>query len=205
VFEKCIKFGISLNPKKILFVLKEGKLLGNIISKDGIKIDLSRIESIQRLEHPRNIKELQSFIGKINFLGRFIPNLAELLRNITNMLKKDTKIKWDSESRKSFEQFKHALTQAPVLISLDFTKDFYLFSFTYKHTIAATLIQKNGEGYEQPIAFFSKYLRDPSLNYKIMEKQAFALVKSIKDFRVYILNSHTITYILNTVVKDILT
>jgi hypothetical protein len=84
--------------------------LGHIISKDRLKIDPNIIESIQKLEHPRNIKELQSFIGKINFLRRFIPNLAELLRNITNMLKKDTKIKWDIESKQSFEKVKHALT-----------------------------------------------------------------------------------------------
>jgi hypothetical protein len=99
VFEKCRKFGISLNSKKSLFGLEEGKLLGHIISKDGIKIDTSRIESIQKVEHPRNLKELQSFIGKINFLRRFIPNLADLLGNITNMLKKDTKIKWNAESK----------------------------------------------------------------------------------------------------------
>jgi hypothetical protein len=121
------------------------------------------------------------------------------------MLKKDVKIKWDSESRQSFEQVKRALTEAPVLISPDFTKDFYLFSFAFEHTIAAVLLQKNNEGYEQPIAFFSKALRDVSLNYKIMEKQAFALVKAIKDFRVYILHSHTIAYVPNAVVKDILT
>jgi hypothetical protein len=72
------------------------------------------------------------------------------------MLKNDTKIKWDTESRQSFEQVKRALTQAPVLISPDFTKDFYLFSFASKHTIAIVLLQKNSEGYEQPIAFFSK-------------------------------------------------
>jgi hypothetical protein len=91
------------------------------------------------------------------------------------------------------------------LISPDFTKDFYLFSFTSEHTIATILLQKNSEGYEQPIAFFSKYLRDASLNYKIMEKQAFALVKAIKYFRLHILHSHTIAYVLNVVVKDILT
>jgi hypothetical protein len=91
------------------------------------------------------------------------------------------------------------------LISPDFTKDFYLFSFASEHTIAAVLLQKNSEGYEQPISFFSKSLRDVALNYKIMEKQDFDLVKSIKDFRVYILHSHTIAYIPNAVVKDILT
>jgi hypothetical protein len=121
------------------------------------------------------------------------------------MLRKDVKIKWDSESRQSFEQVKRALTEAPVLINPDFSKDFYLFSFTSEHTIAAVLLQKKSEGYEQPIAFFSKVLRDVALNYKIMEKQVFSLVKSIKDFRVYILHSHTIAYVSNTVVKDILT
>ena len=64
-------------------------------------------------------------------------------------------------------------------------------------------MQKNNEGYEQPIAFFSKSLRDVALNYNIMEKQAFALVKAIKDFS-YILHSHTIAYVPNVVVKDIL-
>jgi ribonuclease HI len=205
VFEKCRRFGISLNPKKCLFGLEEGKLLGHIMSKDGIRIDPSRIEAILKVEHPRNLKELQFFIGQINFLRRFIPNLAELLRNITNMLKKDIKIKWDSESRQSFEQVKRALIEVPVLISPDFTKDFYLFSFTSEHTIAAVLLQKNSEGYEQPIAFFNKALRDDALNYNIMEKQAFALVKAIQDFRVYILHSHTIAYVPNAVVKDILT
>jgi hypothetical protein len=153
VFEKCRKFRISLNPKKSLFRLEEGKLLGHIISKDGIKIDPSTIESIQKVEHPRNLKELQSFIGKINFLRIFIPNLAELLMNITNMLKKDAKIKWNTEAKQSFEQVKHALTQAPVLIIPDYSKDFYIFSFASEHTIVAILLQKNSEGYKQPIVF----------------------------------------------------
>jgi hypothetical protein len=91
------------------------------------------------------------------------------------------------------------------LINPDFTKDFYLSSFASEHTIAAVLLQKNNEGYEQPIAFFNKCLRDAALNYKIVEKQDFSLVKAIKDFRVYILHSHTISYVLNAVVKDILT
>jgi hypothetical protein len=80
VFEKCRKFGISLNPKKCLFGLEEGKPLGHIISKHEIKIDLSRIEAIQKLEHPRNLKEFQSFIGKINFLRRFIPTWLNFSR-----------------------------------------------------------------------------------------------------------------------------
>jgi len=97
------------------------------------------------------------------------------------------------------------LTKAPVLISLDFTKDFIIFSFASEHTIAAVLLQKNNEGHEYPIEFFSKSLRDASMKYNIMGKQAFALVKAIKDSRVYVLHSHIIAYVPNVVVKFILT
>ena len=56
VFIKCRKFGISLNPKNTLFGLEEGKLLGHIISKEGIRIDPARIEIILNISPPRNIK-----------------------------------------------------------------------------------------------------------------------------------------------------
>ena len=151
VFKKCRKFGISLNPKKTLFGLQEGKILGHIISKEGIKIDPKRIEAILQISHPRNIKELQSFIGKINFLRSFIPNLAELLRNITNMLKKEQGVKWTLEAKKSFELVKQALTKTPVLISPDFSKDFYIFSFASEHTIAAVLYRKTHKEKRSPL------------------------------------------------------
>ena len=88
VFIKCRKYGISLNPKKSLFGLEEWKLLGHIISKDGIRIDPARIEAILQIQHPRNIKELQSFLEKINFLRIFISILAKLIRSLNNMMKK---------------------------------------------------------------------------------------------------------------------
>ena len=98
-----------MNPKKTLFGLQEGKLLGHIILEEGIKIDPTRIDGILQISHPRSLKELQSFIGKINFLRRFIPNLVELLRNITNMLKKEQGVKWTLEAKKSFELVKQVL------------------------------------------------------------------------------------------------
>eukprot|EP00253_Pinus_taeda_P026182 PITA_26182 len=205
VFLICRKYGISLNPKKSLFGLKEGKLLGHIISKEGIRIDPDRIQAILQVPHPRNIKELQSFLGKINFLRRFIPNLAELIRLLNNMLKKDSKVKWTMETKQALEEIKKALTQTLVLTSPNFDKDFIIFSFASEHTIVVVLLQKDDQGCENPIAFFSKALRDAPLKYQIMEKQAYALVKAIKDFRVYIMYSHVIAYVPNTVVKDILT
>jgi hypothetical protein len=85
-FEKCQKFGLSLNPKKYHFAMQEGKLLGHIVSRDGIQIDPKRVEAIDTINIPRNVKEIQSFLGKINFLRRFIPNFVEIIKLITYML-----------------------------------------------------------------------------------------------------------------------
>ena len=76
VFLNCKKNGISLNPKKSNFSMKEGKLLGHVISKEGIRIDPSRVVAIQKIDILRNKKEIQSFLGKVNFLRRFITNFG---------------------------------------------------------------------------------------------------------------------------------
>ena len=74
--------------------------MGHIISKDGIRIDPHKGKEIMKVELPRSKKEVQSFIGKVNFLRRFIPRFDEILRNIKNMLRKDCEIKWTIESKK---------------------------------------------------------------------------------------------------------
>ena len=68
--------------------------MGHIISKDGIKIDSSRVEAIQKIEMPRSKKDVQSFIGRVNFLRRFIVNFAKIMKHIINMLRIDNEIKW---------------------------------------------------------------------------------------------------------------
>jgi hypothetical protein len=169
-FEKCRRYGISLNPKKSHFSMEEGKLLGHIVSPEGIKIDPERVKAIQQIDIPRNKKSIQSFIGKINFLRRFIPNFAEIVKYITDMLKKDAEIKWIPEARESFERIKQAIIQAPVLISPDYSKEFMIFSFASENTIVVVLLQRNEQGYEQPISFFRKTLRDSELKYDLIEK-----------------------------------
>ena len=129
--------------------------MGHIVTKDGVKIDPKRVEVINGISLPRSRKEVQVFLGRINFLRRFIPNYAEIVRHITNMLKKNNEVKWSQESRKAFTRIKNAFVEAPVLAGPDYAKPFMIFSFASPHTIAGVLLQKNEEGYEQPIAFFS--------------------------------------------------
>lgn len=119
------------------------------------------------------------------------------------MLKKDNQLKWTEEYVKSFNLVKLALSSAPVLVIPDYTQDFILFSFASEHIMATVLLQKRDD-HERPIAFFSRAIRDVALKYNVIEKQALALVKALKDFRVYILHSHILAYVPNTAVKDVL-
>jgi hypothetical protein len=123
---------------------------------------------------------------------------------MNNFLKKDAAFKWDEAGRHSFQQTKDAITKAPVLVSPDFSKDFIIFSFASDDIVAGVLLQKNDQGNEHPIAFMSKMLRDAELNYTSMEKQAYALVKSLKHFRTYVGYSRIIAFVPHSTVKDIL-
>jgi hypothetical protein len=176
-----------LNPKKSLFAMKEGRLLGHIVSAEGVKIDPSRVEAIQTLAIPRSRKEVQYFLGKINFLRRFVSNFVEVVKLITSMLRKENEVRWTSESRNSFEKMKKTLIEALVIISPDYSKDFLIFSFASSYTVAVVLLQTNEARLEQPIAYFSIALRDVEVRYDIMDKQAYALVKALKAFRTYVL------------------
>jgi hypothetical protein len=139
-FKKCHKFGLSPNPKKSHFEMQESKILGHIVSRDGVKIDSKRIEAIYTINIPRNRKEIQSFSGKIIFLRRFIPNFAEIVNLITYMLKKYNEVKWKNEAKAAFERIKKFIGEAPVLASPDYLKELYFFSFAYEHAIAIMLL-----------------------------------------------------------------
>ena len=169
-----------MNPKKSLFAIKERKLLGHIISKEGVVIDPKHVSAIETLTLPRNKKEIQAFLGKINFLRRSIPKYAKILKDITDMLRKDHEVKWTVSSRHAFDQIKKTISEAPTLASLDYTKPFNIISFASETTLATVLLQKNEDFHDQPITFFSKVMRDVKLKYDIIEKQAYALIQALK-------------------------
>ena len=121
------------------------------------------------------------------------------------MLKKDNNFKWSVEAKKSFINIKRDLSKAHVLVSPNFDKEFMIFSFALGNTIAGVLFQRNEKNLEQLIAFYNKALRDSTLKYDIMDKHAYALVKALKEFRFYILHSHSIAFVPSATIKDILT
>ena len=93
ILDQCHKYGISLNPNKSIFCVTEGKLIGFIVSKDGIMIDPKRAKVIAKLPPPHNKKSMQSFMGKISFVRRFIPSITEMVKPLQDMIKQKAKYK----------------------------------------------------------------------------------------------------------------
>lgn len=138
-FDKCRRYGLSLNPKKYQFALSEGKLLGHILVQ-GVKIDPKQVKSISHIPLPKNKKEVQAFFGRINFLRRFIPNYVEIVKGIIDMIKKGNEVKRSPTPRDYFSRIKEALDEAPILVSLDYSTPLYIIAFSSMHTIAIVLL-----------------------------------------------------------------
>jgi hypothetical protein len=101
------------------------------VRKEGIYIDPERVNAINDLNPPTSRKGVQSFFGKINFVRRFVPDYATIVKPINKLLKKDQKFEWTPDIQKSFTEIKHAITTSHVLVSPDFDKEFILYSFTF--------------------------------------------------------------------------
>lgn len=121
-------------------------------------IDPEKLESIDKVPIPKTRNKIHSFFGQINFIRKFISNFVEMTIPITRMLKKDLIIKWEEKSIQDFTEIKETLKNTPLLAAPNYKMTFQIFSFTSKNTIVFVLLQKDEEGNERYIAFFSKSL-----------------------------------------------
>lgn len=142
VFKRCRKMRISLNPKSDFFAVTKGKLLGCIVSKDGIMIDLERIQIIKSLLPPNSKKALQSFMGKINFVKRFIPRFSKIVKPLQDLVKKTIVFKWGYPQKQYFDTIKQAIVDSPALINPNFSKEFLLYTFVIDSAYVVVLTQK---------------------------------------------------------------
>jgi hypothetical protein len=142
VLKRCCKFDISLNPKKSVFAVEQGKLLGFIVSKDGMIIDPERIQAIANLPPPSSKNAMQSFLGKINFVRRFVLSFSEMVRPLQNLIKKDFLYRWGPQESQDFNSIRKSIIEAPFLMSPNFSQDFTLYTFSSDRSYAAVLTQK---------------------------------------------------------------
>ena len=130
---------MSLNPKKYVFSTNQGKLLGHIVSRDRLAIDPERVEAILSLRLPSHKKGLQSFLGRTNFIRRFILDLASMVKPLTAMLKKNIMFTCTKEGKASFEEIKKSIALAPTLFNPKFDRDFVLYSLGGESSISVVL------------------------------------------------------------------
>ena len=123
IFERCRKYGISLNPKKCVFAVTEGKLLGHVISRKVISIDLERNRAIEQIPLPHNKKGMQYFMGTINFVRRFVPYFAQIVKHLQQMVKQNVQFKWTDVEKNAFSKIKTSIAHAPSLKSPNFKKN----------------------------------------------------------------------------------
>ena len=94
VLERCKEKYLVLNWEKCQFMVKQGIVLGHVISKKGIEVDKAKIDLIASLPPPKSVKEIRSFLGHAGFYRRFIANFSKVARPLTNLLAKDTKFEF---------------------------------------------------------------------------------------------------------------
>jgi hypothetical protein len=106
-----------------------GQFLGFLIHERGIKVGQKSISAIDNIKAPTNKKELQSLVGKINFIRRFISNLSERIQPFTPLLKlkANQKFVWGEEQQKALDNIKHYLKSPPVLMPPQDKKSFKLY------------------------------------------------------------------------------
>lgn len=106
----------------------------------------------------------------INFVRRFIPNLASMVKPLIDMLKKNLMFTWTKEGKVSFEEIKRSIASSPTLFDYNFDRDFILYSLRGESSISVVLTQLNDENLEHPITLFSDGLKDYEGRYKYVEK-----------------------------------
>nr|XP_009591774.1 uncharacterized protein LOC104088742 [Nicotiana tomentosiformis] len=115
-FGQLRKYNLKLNPAKCAFGVPARKLMGFIVSRCGIKLDPSNIKAIQDLPLPKSKKNVMSFLGRLNYISRFIAHSMVICESIFKMLRKDVATSWTEECQKAFDKIKEYLSKPPVLV-----------------------------------------------------------------------------------------
>jgi len=193
VLEKLHHAKLRLRLKKCEFHVQETDFLGHRITYEGIQTDYNKVQAIQEWPVPTNLRELQQFIGMVNYYRRYINNYAQGMGPLFQLLKKQTSFKWEKEQQRAFEEAKSKLTTAPLLVQHDPEKETTIETDASDYAIGARMTQPGPNGKPRPVAFYSRKLIQAELNYDIHDKELLAIVTAFRVWRPYLEGAkHTI-------------
>ena len=196
VFKSIRKYGLKLNQKKCFFHLTELKFLGHLITENGIQPDNSKTEAIVKMNYPQNVKELQRFLGSINYLGKFIPNLSDKTFNLRKLLQKNVKYVFEANHMKEVDELKRLITEAPILKKFDMQLPTRVSCDASSTGLGAILEQKHNDSWF-PVAYGSRSLTSAEQNYCQLERETLSILFACCKFhnflygrKFYVQNDH---------------
>lgn len=186
-FQRCRETNLKLHPGKCFFEMETGLLLGHVVSRRGLQVDIDKVIVILALLFPRNVREVRGFLGCVGYYRRFIEAHAQRAMPLTKLLRKDMVFVWKPERQAAFEDLKQQLVNAPVLSPPDWTKYFHVTIDTSGWCVGAILWQHDVQQKESPVYYASRQMSSAERNYTTTEREALAVIYSCKKFKHYIL------------------
>jgi hypothetical protein len=179
VFNRLVKFGVTLNPNKCRFGLEEVEYVGHTINSQGMSFSEEKRGEVLDFPLPTTHKELKSFLGLANYFRDHVKNhsmITQPLQGMVSNYSKNKPLKWTDELIATFHQVRKTVAECPQLHFIDEKLPLYLHTDASDYGIGAYLFQKTAEGKELPLAFLSKSLTAERLRWSVPEKEAFAIV-----------------------------
>nr|CAD2155561.1 unnamed protein product [Meloidogyne enterolobii] len=182
IFDRIEKWGLKIQLEKCNFFKEKLKFLGHIVSKSGIEPDPEKKKKISELTRPRDVKELKSFMGTINYYGRFVSEMHKYRGPLDKLLKKEVKWEWGQDQEKAFQSVKKVLNSDLMLTHFDPELEIIVTADASNYGVGAVISHKFPNGKEKVIEYASKSLNDAEKNYSQIEKEGLALVFAVQKF-----------------------
>lgn len=192
VFQRLVDVGLRLRKDKCLFFQDSVKYLGHIVNREGLSKSNERVEAIMNAPRPKDVSEVRSFCGLINYYGRYIRNLAQRMHPLYQLLKEEAKFNWNAECERAFEEVKAEVAKEVTLAHFNPKLPIILETDASEKGIGGVLSHRLPNGDERPIAFTSRTLSKAESNYPVIQKEALAIIEATKKFHDYIIG-HPLT------------
>ena len=186
VLETLKQHGIKIKREKCEFLKDSVQFLGHKIDSSGIHADPGKMEAIAKAPRPKNQQQLKSFLGLLQYYGKFLSNFSSLLHPLNNLLKSSSKWSWSKDCELAFKAAKERLMAAPVLAHYDSKLPLRLAGDASNYGIGAVISHVYPDGSERPVAYASRTLSKSECNYAQLEKEALSLVFGVKKFHKFL-------------------
>ena len=186
VLRRLQTYGIRMKRSKCYFMRDSVAYLGHVVDADGIRATPEKIAAIMQAPMPKNVQQLRSFLGLLNYYRKFLPNLATIIQPLNDLLRKDQKWDWTEECSQAMDSAKQLLTASNLLTHYDPSLPLKLAVDASQYGLGAVISHVLPNGEERPIAFTSRSLSPSEKNYSQIDKEALALICGVRKFHNYL-------------------